>query len=367
MNSQEFAQLLVESIDPNLSMYLLKESEKFAVYAGLWGTWELNDTNLAAKVVFVTVLKGSPKPAPRGPMSLDALLPWVTLQMHHIDQESPVWESTRTALSGEFERMLTRASAARCRPGCTVGWVAPWHQPAKLQYSSASENLNVRKFQEPSQLAAFVMNQATGEEAEVARPPSVLNRRRVAYLVDNVSGGLHAQHKTHAHGRSNRGAGVRGEKHSQATVAEFDGGGGGAGPHGHRPGGHQRVEDLVCRGRSLINAGPHSGSTGNGTTRHRDPGGTVPRAGRPPVWRERSSPGPPPGTHSRAPIGTFSRCLPARRGRDGCANVAGVHGSGAPGSAEARVEIGWSIFFFAHRHRPGDRIFVAWSNASSTR
>lgn len=174
MNSQDFTQLLVNSIDPTLSMYLMKESDQFAVYTGLWGTWELNDANLAAKVVYVTVLKASQQSVPRGPVSLDTLLPCVALQLHHIDQENPAWEASRAVLSDEFQRLLNNRS-----PGISR---------SKLQFQSTSENLSVRKFKEPSQLAAFAMRQATAEDPTVARPSDVLNRRRVAYLVEGVMG-----------------------------------------------------------------------------------------------------------------------------------------------------------------------------------
>ena len=99
----QFMDVLAKALDPKLPTYLLREDNQFAIFAGLWSTWMLNnETNQRAKVVMVTVLKEPGAPAPPGPMPFSHLIPWLVLQMHIVDEENPVWDDLQKVLSSEF-------------------------------------------------------------------------------------------------------------------------------------------------------------------------------------------------------------------------------------------------------------------------
>lgn len=166
-------ELFNQSLSSELSLRLLRENEAFAIYAGLWSTWWVNDTNAAAKVLLVTVLKEAGMNAPPGPIALGDLMPWVVFQLHAIDQESPIWEDATRVLSEEFKRM---SEPRESRP----------EQQRRIVFDTVQKNHSIRAIAEPSQLSIFKLEQG-GSGNETPRPPAMTDRRRVEYQIPGVA------------------------------------------------------------------------------------------------------------------------------------------------------------------------------------
>ena len=88
-SSVAFMRLVNQAMGDDLQLRLLREDEQCAVYAGLWSTWWINDTNRAAsaatvalplnggwdQVIFATVLRDPAVKPPPGPLRFGDLLP----------------------------------------------------------------------------------------------------------------------------------------------------------------------------------------------------------------------------------------------------------------------------------------------------
>lgn len=149
--------LMNNSLAPDLSVRLLRENEEYAIYAGLWSTWWVNETNASAKVLLITVLKEPGIPAPPGPLALAALVPWVVFQMHAIDEESPMWSDVQRVLGDDFKRMSEQQEPSK-------------QNSTRMVFDTSQKNHNIRAIAEPSQLTAFKLEQDDGSSRSHETP-----------------------------------------------------------------------------------------------------------------------------------------------------------------------------------------------------
>ena len=223
----EFMETVAHALDPNLSMYLLRENERFAVFAGLWGSWWLDDTRRRAKVVLVTVLKDTGSPAPKGPVTLGRLVPWLVMrpdvaphhrvrrQLHVVDEENPIWESLHQTLLTEFENTPNSKTT---------------HPPSgSLVFDPSQDNHHGRAMVQPEVLSHMGLTQSpvAGRDVQdgVPRPRRLINRRRVEATRSGPPPEAPGRACIHAGWPVRSGGpGVRGETHNKATRAAADGG-----------------------------------------------------------------------------------------------------------------------------------------------
>lgn len=198
ISSHTFMDLFNRSLAPELPMFLLRQNEKLAVYVGLWNTWWVNDSNRAAKVVYVTVLKDPGVPAPPGPLPLRDLSPWLVVQLHHIDEDSPAWEATRRALASKFEPVTSSngddvhqpVSRPRVdnKPRCNNASSSS----SRLVFDPTENNHTGQVVAEPAQLTTFHVEQVVAPAPDappvsgLPRPAPLLDRRRVEYTITGV-------------------------------------------------------------------------------------------------------------------------------------------------------------------------------------
>lgn len=169
ISSLAFTRLMNQAIAPTLEMKLLQENDRHAMYVGMWSTWWINDTNAMAKVILVTVMKEPGTPAPRGPVPLESLTPWIVLQFQTINDENPVWGRIQDILSSEF------------RPSAT-----PKQPSNKLVFDPSQATHQSRSLTEPDRLARLALEQTSTPDAQAAKPSVALNRKRVEYGLPSI-------------------------------------------------------------------------------------------------------------------------------------------------------------------------------------
>ena len=171
----QFMETMANAMDPQLNMYLVQEDATFALFAGLWSSWFLNETQRRAKVLLVTVLKEPGQPAPPGPLPFASLVPWLVLQTQVLDEASPAWDNVRTALATEL------AAAGPSDPARTAD---------TLVFDPSQKTHQGRPMARSDALTQWTLTQTAVGGRTVAdgvpRPQGLLNRRRVEYALEGL-------------------------------------------------------------------------------------------------------------------------------------------------------------------------------------
>ena len=177
--TMEFMQTLGKAMDPNLSMYLLREQDQFALFVGLWGMWWLNETNRRAKVVFVMVLKESSVAAPLGPLPFGQLVPWLVLQLHVVDEENPIWEDLQKTLSKEFTKTVVPPSSSTKKLVLDSSHPSGPSRLSSGMDPSLQDNHLGRTMSQPEVLTEINLQQTKSATSADARPRALINQRVV--------------------------------------------------------------------------------------------------------------------------------------------------------------------------------------------
>lgn len=159
-----------QAIGADIPMRVFVNRNGFTVYAGMWATWWVNGTNIAAKILFATV------PAAPGQLPQSALLgdlAWTVLQLQTVSPDSPnnLWERlSSTTLAEEF-RPPAPAPSGTDRSRQMLSFDATQRDTYRL-----------RKFAKPDVLETYRVVRSDPNQAN-HQPTTSLDRIRIPYNV----------------------------------------------------------------------------------------------------------------------------------------------------------------------------------------
>lgn len=184
---EDHRELLLASIDPDLSMRFFATRGAVHIYLGLWATWWVNGVNSEAKILVASVSAAS-NPSPPATARL-ADLPVHVLQFQTVSEREARESSTDPArlqwvqvaqiLAADMEELRTETARRR---------------PSRLTFDATQDTHQVRCFRDPDVLGAYRIRRLdlNGERrcalypGPAPCPAPTLNREMVVYECFNI-------------------------------------------------------------------------------------------------------------------------------------------------------------------------------------
>lgn len=155
------------ALSSELPMRRLRQNTTVALYAGLWGSHQPLDGKRTLRVILATVRNAV---AGGKPSTTLGDLDWIILQLQTFDEDSPAWVELFNVLQADASKMDASSTNT------------PTANKNRIRYDPNSKNAHTMEMVNADWLSNVDLVQ-TSADASVPRPLSVLDRKRVEYIL----------------------------------------------------------------------------------------------------------------------------------------------------------------------------------------